>query len=115
VPFSSGRPNSIRPGKPVYYSVFQRLLEDKVFAASMEIETNTYLKKVADEKLAKLQDQIIELSQVYNGRPPREIDQRIRYLLGKVKTLQANVETYEKSIKENMDIISLHWTESQSE
>jgi hypothetical protein len=95
--------------------VFQRLLEDKVFAASMEIETNTYLKKVADEKLAKLQDQIIELSQVYNGRPPREIDQRIRYLLGKVKALQANVETYEKSIKENMDIISLHWTESQSE
>lgn len=86
-----------------------------MFAASMEIETNTYLKKVADEKLAKLQDQIIELSQVYNGRPPREIDQRIRYLLGKVKTLQANVETYEKSIKENMDIISLHWTESQSE
>ncbi|CAO3589006.1 unnamed protein product [Absidia cylindrospora] len=110
-----GRPNSIRPGKPVYYSVFQQLLNDTVFAASMEIETYTYLKKVADEKLAKLQDQIVELSQIYNGRPPREIDQRIRYLLAKVKTLQTNVETYEKNIKDNMAIVSSTWTEQKSE
>ncbi|KAI8081771.1 RNA12 protein-domain-containing protein [Halteromyces radiatus] len=110
-----GRPNSIRPGKPVYYTVFKRLLEDKVFAASMEIETHTYLKKTAEDKLTKLQQQIIELSQVYNGKPPREIDQRIRYLLTKVKTLQAKIEDCEKSIKENMTIVTTTWSDTQSE
>ncbi|KAI8066496.1 RNA12 protein-domain-containing protein [Gongronella butleri] len=104
-----GRPDGIRPGKPVYYTVFKRLLEDKVFAASMEIESATGMKKIMDDKLAKLQQQVIDLSQTYGGKPPKEIDTRIRYLLGKIKALQTKVDGYEKTIKDNKALIVKFW------
>lgn len=75
----------------------------------MEIETYTYMKKEATAKLAKIQDEIISLSQVYNGKPPSEINHRIKFLLAKVKSLQAKIEEYEKNIKLNTDIVSKNW------
>ncbi|CAO3616601.1 unnamed protein product [Cunninghamella echinulata] len=110
-----GRPNSIRPAKPIYYTVFKRLTEDTVFAASMEIETFTFLKKEATEKLTKIQDEILSLSQIYNGKPPREIDHRVRYLLSKVKSLQSNIEEYEKKIKHYTDIVSKSWVDTYND
>ncbi|KAG0174792.1 mitochondrial escape protein 2 [Apophysomyces sp. BC1015] len=107
-----GRPNSIRPGKPVFYTVFNRLVSDSVFAASMEIETNKSLKKAAEKELAKYEDKILSLSQVYNGRPPREIDTRIRHLLTKVATYQKRVEQYEANIKNAKEAVSKAWEDS---
>ncbi|ORX62891.1 hypothetical protein DM01DRAFT_1330999 [Hesseltinella vesiculosa] len=107
--YTDGRPNAIRPGKPVFYTVFKRLLQDRVFAASMEIESATAMKKIMDEKLAKIEQQIIELSNVYGGRPPKEIDQHIRYLLTKVKVLNAKVEGYDKTIKDNKALVVKYW------
>ncbi|KAI8390823.1 RNA12 protein-domain-containing protein [Radiomyces spectabilis] len=106
---TDGRPNSIRPGKPIFYTVFHRLVMDSVFAASMEIETNQQLKKTAEDSIAKFEDTIEHLSKIYNGRPPQEIDQRIKFLLQKVKTTQKQLEGYEKAIANGKEIISKAW------
>lgn len=110
-----GRPNAIRPGKPVFYTVFDRLVTDDVFSASMEIESNTYLKKSAEQTIAKLEDTIRSLSQVYNGKPPREINTRISYLLGKVSATQKLIESYETRITEAKQLVKSAWKDNSSE
>ncbi|KAI9027400.1 RNA12 protein-domain-containing protein [Phycomyces nitens] len=104
-----GRPYSIRPGKPVFYTAFKRLTADSVFAASMDIEYNTQLRKIAEANIAKYEDNIIALSNVYYGRPPREINDRIRALLAKVAKTQKLIEEYEANISEAKKIISKDW------
>ncbi|CDH60396.1 rna12 protein [Lichtheimia corymbifera JMRC:FSU:9682] len=105
----NGRPNSVRPGKPIMYTVFDRLVADTVFNASMEIESHQFLKSSTEESLAKLQDTVIQLSRVYNGKPPKEFDTRIRYLLSKIGKLQKDIETYEKSIADNKKLLVTSW------
>ncbi|KAF7727906.1 mitochondrial escape protein 2 [Apophysomyces ossiformis] len=107
-----GRPHAIRPGKPVFYTVFNRLVSDTQFAASMEIETNTNLKKLAEQELAKYEEKILSLSQVYNGRPPREIDARIRQLLTKVAKCQKRLEQYEANIEYAKEVVGKDWEDS---
>ncbi|ORY96952.1 RNA12 protein-domain-containing protein [Syncephalastrum racemosum] len=110
-----GRPNAIRPGKPVFYTVFDRLVTDDVFAASMEIESNTYLKKSAEQSIAKLEETILSLSHIYNGKPPREINTRITYLLGKVSSTQKLIESYETRITEAKQVVKNAWKDNSSE
>jgi sulfur transfer protein SufE len=82
-------------------------LEDTVFAASLEIETFTFLKKRAEKKLAALQAQITELSSIF--WPPTQVKQRLRYLLDNAKSLQTSIESYDKGILENRAIVSKAW------
>lgn len=107
-----GRPNSVRPGKPIMYTVFDRLVADTVFKASMEIESQQFLKSSTEESLAKLQDTVIQLSRVYNGKPPKEFDTRIRYLLSKIGKMQKDIETYEKSIADNKKLLVTSWEDA---
>ncbi|KAI7867395.1 RNA12 protein-domain-containing protein [Spinellus fusiger] len=104
-----GHPHSIRPGKPVFYTVFSRLVSDNVFSATMEIESNTQLKKISETNIAKFEETITTLSNVYGGRPPREIDTRIRSLLAKVAATQKLIEEYEAHISESKKIIEKDW------
>lgn len=107
-----GRPNSVRPGKPIMYTVFNRLVADTVFNASMEIESQQFLKSSTEESLAKLQESVIQLSRVYNGKPPKEFDTRIRYLLSKIGKMQKDIETYEKSIADNKKLLVTSWEDA---
>jgi hypothetical protein len=107
-----GRAHSIRPGKPVYYTVFNRLISDTIFAASMEVESNTVLKKQSETDMAKLEDIISKLTNINNGnRPPREIENRIKFLLTKVASTQKLIEEYDANIKAAKELISKAWVE----
>ncbi|RCH88100.1 mitochondrial escape protein 2, partial [Rhizopus stolonifer] len=111
-----GRSHSIRPGKPVYYTVFNRLIEDTIFNASMEIESNMALKKQSEENMAKLEDNINKLTHINSAdRLPKEIEARIRFLLTKVESCQKTIEEYDTKIKTSKEIISKAWAEEDQE
>ncbi|KAI7856021.1 RNA12 protein-domain-containing protein [Circinella umbellata] len=112
--YKDGRANSIRPGNPVMYTAFDRLVSDKVFAATMEIETNQFLKKLAEDSIAKFEETVTSLSNIYNGRPPKEIDTRIRYLLKKIDKTQKDIELYEAKITEAKQMVITAWEDCNS-
>ncbi|KAI8145832.1 RNA12 protein-domain-containing protein [Fennellomyces sp. T-0311] len=112
--YKEGRANSIRPGKPVMYTAFDRLVSDKVFAATMEIETNQYLKKVAEEQMTKYEETVQSLSQIYNGKTPREINGRISYLLKKIEKTQKDIEAYEARITDAKSLVVTAWEDCTS-
>ncbi|KAI9470931.1 MAG: RNA12 protein-domain-containing protein [Benjaminiella poitrasii] len=110
-----GRPNSIRPGKPVYYTVFNRLVSDPLFAASMEVEWNMTLKKQAEETATSLENTIEKLSQINSSnRPPKEIEGRIRFLLSKLDASQKSIEEHDSNIKTAKEIISKSWIDEET-
>ena len=96
------------------YAAFDRLVSDKVFAATMEIETNQYLKKVAEDKMVKFEDTVRSLSEVYNGKTPREISGRITYLLRKIDKTQKEIEIYEARIDEAKNLVAIAWEDCAS-
>lgn len=81
----------------------------------MEIETNMYLKKQAEESMAKLEDTIEKLSNINQpNRPPREVDARIRYLLTKLTSVQKSIEQYDAAIKSAKEDVSKSWVEDEN-
>lgn len=116
ISFPIGRPHAIRPGKPVFYTVFHRLVSDEVFAASMEVETNMALKKKSEADIAKLEDNINKL---YNStspnKPPREIETRIKFLLTKLSSVEKLIEEYDSNIKTAKEVISNAWVEENDD
>ncbi|KAK4512205.1 uncharacterized protein ATC70_013448 [Mucor velutinosus] len=111
-----GRANSIRPGKPVFYTVFNRLTSDTIFAASMEVESNMALKKQSEADIAKLEDNINKLTNINApNRPPKEIETRIKFLLTKVASIQKLIEEYDNKIKAAKEVISKSWVDNDDE
>ncbi|OBZ89957.1 Mitochondrial escape protein 2 [Choanephora cucurbitarum] len=110
-----GRSHSIRPGKPVYYTVFDRLMADTIFNASMEIESNMALKKQSEENMAKLEDNINKLTHINApSKLPKEIEARVQFLLTKVASCQKSIEEYDTNIKKAKEIITQAWAEELS-
>ncbi|GAN06144.1 exonuclease [Mucor ambiguus] len=111
-----GRANSIRPGKPVFYTVFNRLTSDTIFAASMEVESNMALKKQSEADIAKLEDNINKLTNINApNRPPKEIETRVKFLLTKVASIQKLIEEYDGKIKAAKDMISKSWVDNDDD
>jgi hypothetical protein len=105
-----GRADSIQPGKPVFYTVFNHLVADPIFNASMEIETNMFLKKNAEADIAKLENTIEKLTNINQpNKPPKEIEPRIKYLLAKVVATEKAIEGYDAKIRQAKDAISKAW------
>ncbi|SJL04426.1 uncharacterized protein ARMOST_07792 [Armillaria ostoyae] len=98
-----GRPSTIRPGKPIFKWVFQRLEKDAIFQATQDLafnekviataETNI---KAYEQELSTLKDMGADTSFWYNFSSSSVLSQRARYLLNKAKTAQTKVETLEK-------------------
>ncbi|KAI8968296.1 RNA12 protein-domain-containing protein [Mycotypha africana] len=109
-----GRPHAIKPGKPIYYTVFNRLVSDTVFAASMEIDNNMVLKKKAEQEMTKLEDTIQKLASI-SPKPPKEIDERIRYLLSKLQAMEKSIEEYDANISKAKKIVSEAWVPDEED
>jgi RNA12 protein len=90
----SGRPQSIRPGKPVYHAAFQRLTEDTVLQSRLDLSIAADLIKVETATIDKCEAELKLLADL--PKQPYEITPRIRWLLGKISASQAKVEQYEK-------------------
>ncbi|KAL8948014.1 MAG: hypothetical protein Q9183_007729, partial [Haloplaca sp. 2 TL-2023] len=90
----NGRPHSIRPGKPVYQAAFRQLTEDHVLKARLDLMMLAQLIKIENQGIEKAEGELALLG----GLPgqPREVRDRVRWLLGKMQKAQGAVEGYER-------------------
>ena len=91
---SNGRPTSIKAGKPVYSAAFQRLIEDHVLKARLDLATLNELIKIETGGIEKVESELNLLGQLPNQ--PAQIRDRVVWLLGKLSASQSKVEQYEK-------------------
>ncbi|KAK9717133.1 mitochondrial escape protein 2 [Basidiobolus ranarum] len=102
-----GRPYSVRPGKPIYYSVFAELLQDTQFASKMSILTNKQIISEETEKILKYEQELKDIHGAFmNIRIPKEMESRIKWLVENVKSSHEKVATLEKENKESLDTLS---------
>lgn len=103
-----GRPSVIRPGRPVYHWVFERLVGDAVFQATQEISFNEKQIALAESTIQKCEDELQRLKTMDDisggwfkwlrgGR--RGVQERERLLLRKFGEANRKVEELERENK----------------
>ncbi|THH22364.1 hypothetical protein EUX98_g8222 [Antrodiella citrinella] len=97
----NGRPSSIRPGKPVYKFVFERLVKDPVFQATQDISYNLKLIAAADATIKACEQELLVLKDVEAGTSGiwgsrTAVTQRVEYLLKNMRTAGTKIEGLEK-------------------
>lgn len=90
----SGRPYAIKPGRPVYYSSFKRLVEDTVLTSKWDLAVMAESIKVETQTIEKCEQELHLLGEL--PKQPAELSARIQWLLNKIATSQAKVEALEK-------------------
>ena len=90
---SNGRPQTLKAGKPVFLPAFKRLTEDAVLRSRLDLAILVQLIKGENATIDKYETELKLLGEL--PRQPVEISQRIKWLLGKIATSQANIENYE--------------------
>jgi len=60
----NGRPSAIKPGKPVYRYVFQRLVGDPVFRALQDIAFNEKKIASAESTVRSIEDELLKLNKI---------------------------------------------------
>ncbi|KAI0797741.1 exonuclease [Abortiporus biennis] len=97
----NGRPSTIRPGKPVYKYVFERLVNDPVFQATQDIAFNMKVIASSETMIKSCEAELITLKDVDAGTSSwwgsrKAVTQRIEYLLKYMRTANAKIEAAEK-------------------
>ncbi|KAG1749107.1 RNA12 protein-domain-containing protein [Suillus paluster] len=90
-----GRPSTIRPGRPVFKSVFERLVNDPVFQATQDIALNEKFISSAESTLTTLQD-LSKAEKSYWLFRRRATSERKDYLLKKMRSAQTKIQILEK-------------------
>lgn len=90
---TNGRPRAVKPGKPVFLPAFKRLTEDSVLRSRLDLGILGELIKAENATIDKCENELKLLGEL--PRQPLEIVPRIKWLLNKISTSQANVEKYE--------------------
>ena len=93
---SKGRPESIRPGKPVYQAAFRQLTQDKVLKARLDLAILTELGKIEAKSIDKYESELALISKL--PRNSYQISSRFMYLLDKVAASQKKIEDWEKEM-----------------
>lgn len=93
----SGRPSTIKPGKPVYHPAFKRLTEDRVLRSRLDLAILTNLTKIESATIDKCESELLLLSKLRSQ--PSQTTGRVNYLLAKMMTSQQKVEKYELEMK----------------
>ncbi|KAL9123674.1 MAG: hypothetical protein Q9217_006919 [Psora testacea] len=91
---SNGRPQSIKPGKPVYTAAFKALTQDHVLKARLDLAILSELITIETQGIAKHESELNLLGQLPGQ--PAEVRGRINWLLNKLKGSQEKVEAYER-------------------
>ena len=91
---SNGRPKSIKPGKPVYSAAFERLTQDHVLSARLDLAILGDLIKQETTGIEKCEAELSLLGQL-PGQPTL-MRERASWLLGKLHASQLKIEEYEK-------------------
>jgi len=101
-----GRPSTIRPGRPVYRSVFRRLANDPVFRATQDLSFNAKLIESAEATVRACEQELqvlrtIGIDTVRWWRRTSATGIRAKYLMEKMRNAQA---TLQKSEKQNGEL-----------
>jgi RNA12 protein/RNA recognition motif. (a.k.a. RRM, RBD, or RNP domain) len=89
----NGRPQSVKPGKPVYHAAFEYLTEDEVLKARLDLAILTELIAAENKNLDKAESELKVLAELPIAA---DLKPRIRYLLAKVLASQQGVEKMEQ-------------------
>ncbi|CAI2171431.1 19627_t:CDS:10 [Funneliformis geosporum] len=83
---NNGRPNIIKPGKPLYQAAFAEISRDELFAATMELQTVQHLLSLENNKIKKFEDELEKLGSLFvkidgkwllgNGHVPETVEHR---------------------------------------
>ncbi|EIM82494.1 exonuclease [Stereum hirsutum FP-91666 SS1] len=98
------RPSVIRPGKPVYHYVFERLVSDPIFQATQDLAFNTKLVEAAETIVKSCESELIALKEIASFDQgswnllagPSPTKQRATHLLEKMQAAQESVRKLEK-------------------
>ncbi|KAI0928247.1 hypothetical protein AcW1_005551 [Taiwanofungus camphoratus] len=97
----NGRPSTIRPGKPVYKYVFERLVQDSVFRAMQDLAMNEKVIAAAESTVKACEQELITLKDVDAGTADwlgsrRAVKERSYFLLKKMQDAEEKIEALEK-------------------
>ncbi|KAJ7090200.1 RNA12 protein-domain-containing protein [Mycena belliarum] len=97
----NGRPSTIRPGKPVYKYVFERLVNDSVFQATQDIAFNEKLIVSAESTVKTCEQELLALKEIgtdvkhwWSGNSATS--SRSHYLLAKMQASANKIEALER-------------------
>lgn len=120
----NGRPSTIRPGKPVYKWVFERVVGgsflvphlffrggswrligslDPVFGASQDIDYNKQLITASESTIKSCEEELLRLSEIGEYTKSsvfgtdRAVSMRTRYLLNAMGEASAKIESLERA------------------
>ncbi|ESK85972.1 hypothetical protein Moror_9473 [Moniliophthora roreri MCA 2997] len=96
----NGRPSVVRPGRPVYRWVFERLVSDKIFQAVQEIAYNEAQVSSAESSVKSCEEELLKLKDIgwnptkwFWSDPP---SRRAEYILSKMMDAERKLETLER-------------------
>lgn len=104
---SNGRPYSVKPGKPVYQPAFQQLVQDNVLRAKMELQLLGEAISTENKAIDKYEQELHLLSEL--GKQPRELYDRVQWLVGKIAGGQSRIAVFEKQSSEMKKILSTEY------
>ncbi|KAJ9661653.1 mitochondrial escape protein 2 [Neophaeococcomyces mojaviensis] len=90
---ANGRPNKIKPGKPVYLSAFQYLSEDDVLRSRLDLSIMSQLAAKENTTIQSCEEELQRLAQLPGT--PAEVKPRIKYLLAKAAASQDKIVKFE--------------------
>lgn len=105
---SFGRPYTVRPGKPIFKPVFEYLVNDIRFYATMGILTNKQLAADEMKKIEQYESEMARLSSVLqahsasglSSQTRNSVDSRMTYLAGLLKESSTKIEAMESEMSE---------------
>jgi len=97
----NGRPSIIKPGKPVYKFVFDRLVQDSIFRATQDIAFNEKVIAASESTVKACENELLTLKDVDAGTADwwgsrTAVRERSNYLLKKMRAAEEKVELLEK-------------------
>ncbi|KAF4578617.1 mitochondrial escape protein 2 [Pleurotus pulmonarius] len=117
----NGRPSTIRPGKPVYKYVFERLVKDPIFQANQDIAYNNKLISSAESTIKLCEEELGTLENIREQETRtrgwgdwafgwmwgmRVCDARAAYLLDKMGKAGKKVEVLERKNEELKKVLA---------
>lgn len=91
---TNGFPHTVKPGKPVYRTVFKRLAENKALSSRLDLAILSQLMSKENTSIGKYEEELSTLGSL--PKYPRELSTRIQWLLDKVYTSQDKIGRYEQ-------------------
>ncbi|TFY60118.1 hypothetical protein EVJ58_g5342 [Rhodofomes roseus] len=97
----NARPSTIKPGKPVYKYVFERLVQDPIFRATQDIAFNERVIAASESTVKSCEQELLTLKDVDAGTADwmgsrTAVRDRMNYLLKKMRLAGDKIEMLEK-------------------